>query len=351
MATPQELLRKLDERFILGEICDEEYRQIRARLEAQAAAVQDGAAKAVAAQADTADGGAVGDTPATAGGMSVADSVIKGNVTSGSASVGNINIHVGGQGRGGGGGGAADAELDYERFVLVILRSGGNLDVARTDLDGRREELGLSLRLARDIEQACLACHRRPAAAPRPGGPPQPDPVTRFFKSLKDSISPTFTPAAPQGQQNLPAQRGAQLQPPGIQPSPPRVPGPPPAPPAGVARPPLPPPHVGPGGPGMPVSHGSGGGPVGSRVPPPVPVGMTAGPQRSRGPHGPPGPPRNGPGVAPPGGRAPPPLPTGSLAPLELPDVATDGMSEGEVGGGPRPTGNAGTGVAPHTDR
>src|SRR5271165_5292899 len=90
MFTPEQLMRKLDERFILGEIDQAQYQQLRDRLLAA------GPATAPAeASASTSHEPVAGENPAHAGGMTISDSVIKGNVTSGSASVGNINIHVG----------------------------------------------------------------------------------------------------------------------------------------------------------------------------------------------------------------------------------------------------------------
>ena len=73
MPTPEELLEKLEERLILGEISEEIYKQLKAKLLAK---VQPGGGKA--------------------GGMSVSDSVVKGDLTntSGAASVGNIIVNL-----------------------------------------------------------------------------------------------------------------------------------------------------------------------------------------------------------------------------------------------------------------
>jgi hypothetical protein len=231
MATPEELLRKLDERFILGEITEESYNQMRARLQAQAAAIQTAAAQAVPSHPAGADGGAAGDP--SAGGMSISDSVIKGNVTSGSASVGSINIHVGQKDSDE----DENPELDYERCVLMVLRSGGHLDAARRELDDCRQKLGLSLRLARDIEEACVkACWRPEMARPPQGlqgppGPQQPDPITQLFKSLKDTFAPAYVPPPAGGTPLAGVPAG------GMPPSAPARTRPPPMPPAVAGRP------------------------------------------------------------------------------------------------------------------
>ena len=76
MPTPDELLQKLEERFILGEITEDTYKEIKARILAR-------------------------QTGQPAGGpTSVSDSVVKGDVgsTKGAASVGSVNINVPGLG-------------------------------------------------------------------------------------------------------------------------------------------------------------------------------------------------------------------------------------------------------------
>ncbi len=137
-----------------------------------------------------------GAAPAHAGGMDISDSVIKGNVTSGSASVGNINISVG-QGMAGG----SAAEFEYEKCVMMTLRSGGSLESIRGELDDRRMAIGLPIRLAREIEQACLdSCGRKPIHGRVPAaatGPAGPDPLTRFFKSASESIASIFSNPRP----------------------------------------------------------------------------------------------------------------------------------------------------------
>jgi len=225
MPTPEQLLRKLDERFILGEISQEQYQQMRQRIEAQG-----DEAPALRINAD--DAGPAGDPPTApapshAGGMDISDSVIKGNVTSGSASVGNININVG-HGMAGG----SSAELEYEKCVMLTLRSGGSLESIRRELDDRRVAIGLPIRLAREIEAACLdSCGRKPIhgrGSPMPTGPSGPDPLTRFFKSASESIASMFSNPRPAGS---PANRptpGPPGRPPLLQPR--GVGGPPPVP-------------------------------------------------------------------------------------------------------------------------
>ena len=73
MPTPDELLEKLEERFILGEISEETYQEIKARILAR-----------------------TGRGPQVTGGMDVSDAVIKGDVrsTTGAASVGSIQVNV-----------------------------------------------------------------------------------------------------------------------------------------------------------------------------------------------------------------------------------------------------------------
>jgi len=141
-----------------------------------------------------------GGAPAHAGGMDISDSVIKGNVTSGSASVGNINISVG-QGATSG----SSAELEYEKCVMMTLKSGGSLESIRMELDERRLAIGLPIRLAREIEKACLdSCGRKPIRGrgndvpTAPAGPAGPDPLRRFFKSASESIAWMFNPAPTQ---------------------------------------------------------------------------------------------------------------------------------------------------------
>jgi serine/threonine-protein kinase len=80
---------------------------------------------------------------------------------------GNVVFHVGGTATPTG----SATELEYEEHVLVILRAGGNLEHARHDLEERRRKLGLSIRVAREIEQVCcveLRVSAKPVAAPTP---------------------------------------------------------------------------------------------------------------------------------------------------------------------------------------
>ena len=51
---------------------------------------------------------------------------------------------------------ARKPELEYEEHVIAILRSGGNLQTARNDLDKIRERLGLTLGQANGIETDCI---------------------------------------------------------------------------------------------------------------------------------------------------------------------------------------------------
>lgn len=138
MATVEDLLARLEERFILGEITEKTYRDLLAKIQLRGASVP----------------GAVAASPT---GGTIQDSVIKGDVssTSGAASVGNINVHMGGSSR------HADAELEYEFSLLMILRAGGTMEQASADLDHRRQSLGLSLRLAKEIERACVEEHTK----------------------------------------------------------------------------------------------------------------------------------------------------------------------------------------------
>lgn len=133
VSTNEDLLRRLDERFILGEVSAHDYSEMKARLLATV-------------------------TPPPALPV-VADSVVKGNVMSatGSSSVGSINVHVG----------PANADpgacrVEYERFVLLVLRSGGSMDDVRSDLEDRRLRLGLTLGEAREIETGCSLVDLRP---------------------------------------------------------------------------------------------------------------------------------------------------------------------------------------------
>jgi len=160
MSKETELLKKLDERFVLGEITTEVYNELRSRL------LSDASAAPVEAQPSPRDA-------ATAGGMNVCDSVVKGNLTnmSGAASVGSINVHVAAHDH------LAGAEIKYERFILTVLLAGGSLARARADLDQRRQEFGLSLRQAREIERACVDAHPATPPAPRADAPPIPLPA------------------------------------------------------------------------------------------------------------------------------------------------------------------------------
>ena len=51
---------------------------------------------------------------------------------------------------------ARKPELEYEEHVIAILRSGGNLQTVRNDLDKIRERLGLTLGQANGIEADCV---------------------------------------------------------------------------------------------------------------------------------------------------------------------------------------------------
>jgi len=68
-------------------------------------------------------------------------------------------------------------------------------------LDERRMAIGLPIRLAREIEKACLdSCGRKPirgradAVPAAPAGPAGPDPLKRFFRSASESIAWMFNP-------------------------------------------------------------------------------------------------------------------------------------------------------------
>jgi hypothetical protein len=47
-------------------------------------------------------------------------------------------------------------EKEYEDYVIAILRSGGNLQTARIELDKHRERLGLTMGQANGIEKDCI---------------------------------------------------------------------------------------------------------------------------------------------------------------------------------------------------
>ena len=89
---------------------------------------------------------------------------------------GGIHFSLGGSARD-----MSNAEVDYEGYVLMVLRAGGRLDDVRTELEGRRQRLGLSLRIANEIEAACVRAvgPKEPEATPEPAAeaPPTPEPV------------------------------------------------------------------------------------------------------------------------------------------------------------------------------
>jgi hypothetical protein len=51
-------------------------------------------------------------------------------------------------------------EYQYEKYVLAVLESGGSLERARTQLEQRREQLGLSLKQSKEVEEHCLALNK-----------------------------------------------------------------------------------------------------------------------------------------------------------------------------------------------
>jgi uridylate kinase len=51
---------------------------------------------------------------------------------------------------------SGNAEVEYEEFVMFLIKGGGSLERARAELDNRRKQLGLSIRVAREIECACM---------------------------------------------------------------------------------------------------------------------------------------------------------------------------------------------------
>jgi len=55
-------------------------------------------------------------------------------------------------------------EYQYEKYVLAVLESGGSLERARAQLEQRREQLGLSLKQSKEVEQHCLALNKNEAA-------------------------------------------------------------------------------------------------------------------------------------------------------------------------------------------
>lgn len=63
---------------------------------------------------------------------------------------GSINIHMGQVNQS-----SSSGEIEYEEFVFTILNAGGDLDTVRTQLNERRRKVGLSIRIAREIEAAC----------------------------------------------------------------------------------------------------------------------------------------------------------------------------------------------------
>jgi len=54
-------------------------------------------------------------------------------------------------------------EYQYEKYVLAVLESGGKLERARTQLEQRREQLGLSLKQSKEVEDHCLALNKKAA--------------------------------------------------------------------------------------------------------------------------------------------------------------------------------------------
>ena len=67
---------------------------------------------------------------------------------------GSININVGrdtNESRSSG-----TPEYQYEKYVMAVLQSGGSLEKARTQLEQRREQLGLSLKQSKEVENQCL---------------------------------------------------------------------------------------------------------------------------------------------------------------------------------------------------
>ena len=78
----------------------------------------------------------------------------------GGASIGGgVHFVVGGQS--GGGGHSRKPEMEYEEYVLTILEAGGMLEQARVKLEEWRRRLGLPLRVAREVEAACMTIHTR----------------------------------------------------------------------------------------------------------------------------------------------------------------------------------------------
>ena len=57
---------------------------------------------------------------------------------------------------------AGAAEVEYEEHVMTVLKAGGELDSVRDLLENRRRDLGVPLRVADDIEAACLRRLGRP---------------------------------------------------------------------------------------------------------------------------------------------------------------------------------------------
>ena len=47
-------------------------------------------------------------------------------------------------------------EYEYEKYVLAVLGSGGSLERAKTQLEQRRQQLGLSIKQSKEIESHCL---------------------------------------------------------------------------------------------------------------------------------------------------------------------------------------------------
>ena len=73
---------------------------------------------------------------------------------SGASVAGGIHIVMGK--KEGNHGAIRSAEVKYEESILMVLQAGGTLEQARAKLDELRRRLGLTLRVAAEIEAACL---------------------------------------------------------------------------------------------------------------------------------------------------------------------------------------------------